>query len=130
MKLLITTNDPVHGSALADGLRSTGHRVTRAWSSGEAVILLRHEPPSLAIIDRCHGENPETSRLAARLLDQGIDILWLGDPPDLSATPPGVLVAVLRPPCDSDRVAEAVNDLVRRRIDPSASPSTAGLTYL
>lgn len=114
MKLLIMTNDPVQGSELADHLRATGHFVQRAWSAGEALVLVRTAPPALAIIDHCHGEDPEASRLARYLLERRVPVLWLGQATDLPTSTSDVAVAVLEPPCDPASVAMAVETHARR----------------
>lgn len=113
MKLLLTTNDPVQGSELADTLRTSGHLVMRAWSAGEALLLVRSDPPTLAIIDRCHGSAPEASKLAGYLLDHSVGVLWLGEAEDLPLPASNVLVAALQPPCDPASVAAAVDTLAQ-----------------
>ena len=114
MKLLIMTNDPVQGSEVADHLRAAGHFVQRAWSAGEALVLIRTTRPTLAIVDHYHGKDREASKLALYLLEQRIPLLWLGQASDLPTSTSGVSVSVLEPPCDPASVAMAVDGHARR----------------
>lgn len=128
MKVLIATNDPVHGSELAEQLAHCGHPVRRAWHAGEAIILAGRERPSLAIIDRCHGDDSEAPRLAHQLLTLRIDVLWLGHGLEMTSMPTGALAAVLAPPCDPARVTAAVDAIALRRARPDSPINVSGLT--
>jgi hypothetical protein len=130
MKLLVITNDPVRGTELADILEHGGHLVVRAWSAGEALLLLRNDPPMLAIIDRCYGDVPEAPRLADYLLDKRIDMLWLGEPPPLLPKSSNALVAALAPPCDPGRVNLALEVIAHTRAGAEMPARPVGLAYL
>lgn len=112
MKLMVVSKDSIHGFQLADGLRSVGHNVLRAWSAGEALLLARRDSPALVIVDQCYDTEPEAAKLGNYLLEQRIGIIWLGSAPESHAMVPGVPVALLSAPCDMT-VALAVNALSR-----------------
>lgn len=127
MNLLVVTSDPVHGSALADGLRRSGHAVVRAWGVGEAMLLARREPPSLVIIDCWHGDEPEATKLAGHLVEQRLGLLWLGRAEKLPSVPSNVFAAALESPCSPDGVAAVISEIVRLRSGSDIAVDISGL---
>lgn len=131
MKLLVITNDPVQGTELADALRHAGHPVVRAWSAGEALLLARSDRPTLAIIDRCHGDDPEAAKLADYLSAARVDVLWLGEATGILPQSSNALIAALKPPCDARRVSSAIEAIAENRVrSDGVNELPAGLTLL
>lgn len=130
MKLMVVTNDPVQGTELADHLKGLGHLVVRAWSAGEALLLTRSDSPTLAIVDGCHGHDPEALKLTGYLVERRVDVLWLGEVPDLPLEPSGALFAALAPPCDPESVGSAVGAFSQGRAGADTRSTLARLTLI
>lgn len=88
------TNDPVQGTQLADTLKLWPFRGAslECW---KALLLARKDSPILAIIDRCHGDDHEALKLADYFLGARVDVLWLGQAPNLLPQPSNALIAAL-----------------------------------